>query len=67
MTDTLTILAKMSLIIVLGYFKSLVGQEHKPLDLLLGKASISNSTSLAVTGLNMKELAGDFVILRKSQ
>ena len=63
MTDKLTILAKMSLIIVLEYFKSLVGQEYKPWDLLLGKANISNSTSLAVTGLNVKELAGDFVFV----
>ena len=63
MTDKLTILAKMSLIIVLEYFKSVVGQEYKPWDLLLGKANISNSTSLAVTGLNVKELAGDFVFV----
>ena len=68
MTDKLTILDKMwPLIIVLEYFKGLVGQEYKPWDLLFGKANRSNSISLAVTGLNMKELAGDFVFLRKSR
>ena len=61
--EKLTIWVKMSLIIVLEYFNALVGQEYKPWDLLLGKANISNSTSLAVTGLNMKELAGDFVFV----
>ena len=61
--EKLTISVKMSLIIVLEYFNTLVGQEYKPWDLLLGKANISNSTSLAVTGLNVKELAGDFVFV----